>query len=240
MSVVLDSVGFRDVVDDCSFAIDTGRVTAMVGPSGCGKSSIAFLLAGYEEPGSGRVLVDGGDVDGPSPDRLLVFQETALMPWLTTFENVTFGPRRRPAVKRRAEELLARVGLAEFRDRYPAELSGGMQRRAELARALVNEPRLLILDEPFRGLDAMTRRLMQEYVAELLTEQPRTTLFITTDIDEALFLADRLLVMTNRPTRVRATFDVDPDRALETKAEALELLHEEALRSFDTRPGAIR
>jgi NitT/TauT family transport system ATP-binding protein len=211
----------------------------MVGPSGCGKSTIAFMLAGYHEPTAGRVLVDGGPVDGPSPDRLLVFQETALMPWLTTFENVVFGRRRRE-VSRRADDLLARVGLSEFRDAYPAELSGGMQRRAELARALINDPRLLILDEPFRGLDAMTRRLMQEYVAELLREQPRTTLFITTDIDEAIRLADRLLVMANRPTHVRRAFDVDQGRAAEIKAEALELLHEEALRSFDTRPGALR
>jgi NitT/TauT family transport system ATP-binding protein len=239
MSAVLEDVGFRDVVRDCTFSLRTRSVTAMVGPSGCGKSTIAFMLAGYEAPTAGRLTVDGAPVRGPSPDRLLVFQETALMPWLTTYENIVFGPHRRSA-KQRADELLARVGLSDFRDRYPAELSGGMQRRAELARALINDPRLLILDEPFRGLDAMTRRLMQEYVAELLHERPRTTLFITTDIDEAIRLADRLLLMTNRPTRVRRTLDVEPERAVEIKAEALELLHEEALRSFDTPPGALR
>jgi sulfonate transport system ATP-binding protein len=206
----------RPVVQDCSFELADGAVTAMVGPSGCGKSTIAYMLAGYDEPTTGRVVVEGR--------RLVVFQEPALMPWLTTYENVTFGQRDG------ADEILERVGLADFRDRYPSELSGGMQRRAELARALLNDPELLILDEPFRGLDALTRRDMQEYVAELLRERPRTTLLITTDIDEAIRLADRLLVMTNRPTRVREALAAVP----ENKARALELLHEEALRSFET------
>ena len=236
MTIALEDVtrrfGDRPVVERCSLRLAPGEVTAMVGPSGCGKSTIAFLLAGYDEPDEGHVVFDGVPVRGPSPDRLLVFQESALMPWLTTYENVMFGPRaqRRRGASERAEELLERVGLSDFRDRYPSELSGGMQRRAELARALINEPAVLILDEPFRGLDAMTRSLMQDYVAELLAEQARTTLFITTDIDEALKLADRLLVMSNRPTRVRQAFDATP----EIKAEALELLHEEARRSFDT------
>jgi len=210
----------RPVVADCSFTLADGALTAMVGPSGCGKSTIAFLLAGYDEPTAGRIVVNGR--------RLMVFQEPALMPWLTTYENVTFGRREG------ADAMLERVGLAEFRDHYPAQLSGGMQRRAELARALINEPELLILDEPFRGLDALTRRQMQDYVAELLRDRPRTTLLITTDIDEAIRLADRLLVMTNRPTRVREVLAARP----ENKARALEVLHEEALRSFETRPGA--
>jgi sulfonate transport system ATP-binding protein len=212
----------RAIVAGCSFTLAEGAVTAMVGPSGCGKTTIAYMLAGYDEPTTGRVVAEG--------QRLLVFQEPALMPWLTTYENITFGRRD----KQRAEELLERTGLADARDRYPSELSGGMQRRAELARALINEPALLILDEPFRGLDALTRRQMHDYVAELLRDRPRTTLLITTDIDEAIRLADRLLVMTNRPTRVRETLAARP----ENKARALELLHEEALRSFETKPGA--
>jgi NitT/TauT family transport system ATP-binding protein len=212
----------RAIVADCSFTLADGAVTAMVGPSGCGKTTIAYMLAGYDEPTTGRVVAEG--------QRLLVFQEPALMPWLTTYDNITFGRRD----SQRAEELLERTGLADARDRHPSELSGGMQRRAELARALINEPALLILDEPFRGLDALTRRQMHDYVAELLRDRPRTTLLITTDIDEAIRLADRLLVMTNRPTRVRETLAARP----ENKARALELLHEEALRSFETRPGA--
>jgi NitT/TauT family transport system ATP-binding protein len=236
------------VVYDCSFTLEAGKLTAMIGPSGCGKSTIAFLVAGFERPTRGEVLLDGTAVSQPSHDRLLIFQETALMPWLTTYENIMFGPKMRRAAnketKRRANELLERVGLREFRDKYPLQLSGGMQRRAELARALVNDPKIMVLDEPFRGLDAMTRILMQEYYSALFEEGGQTSLFITTDIDEAIFLADRLLIMANIPTRVREVIDVDlprprdkeevlvSERANEIKEQAFDLLHEEALKSF--------
>ncbi len=236
------------VVQDCSFTLESGKLTAMIGPSGCGKSTIAFLVAGFERPTRGEVLLDGQAVSQPSHERLLIFQETALMPWLTTYENVMFGPKMRRAAnkdtKRRAEELLERVGLREFRDKYPLQLSGGMQRRAELARALINDPKVMVLDEPFRGLDAMTRVLMQEYYSALFEEGGRTSLFITTDIDEAIFLADRLLIMTNLPARVREVIDVDlprprdkeevlvSERANEIKEQAFDVLHEEALKSF--------
>ena len=236
------------VVEDCSFVLEPGQVTVMVGPSACGKSSIAFLIAGYERPTQGKVILDGKGVGGPSWDRLVVFQESALLPWLTTYENIMFGPKARGFDKKemrpRAEELLARVGLREFRDKYPTQLSGGMQRRAELARALINDPKVMILDEPFRGLDHMTRGLMQEYFSTLLDETPRTSLFITTDIDEAIFLADRLLIMTSIPTRVREVIEVDLPRprdregllvdqhANQIKERALELLHEEAMKAF--------
>ena len=236
------------VVKDCSFVLEPGQVTVMVGPSGCGKSSIAFLIAGYERPTEGKIVLDGKGIGGPSWDRLVVFQESALLPWLTTYENIMFGPKARGFNKKemrpRAETLLERVGLREFRDKYPPQLSGGMQRRAELARALINDPKIMILDEPFRGLDHMTRGLMQEYYSSLLDENPRTSLFITTDIDEAIFLADRLLIMTSIPTRVREVIEVDLPRprdreellidqqANEIKERALELLHEEAMKAF--------
>jgi NitT/TauT family transport system ATP-binding protein len=236
------------VVEDCSLVLEPGQVTVMVGPSACGKSSIAFLIAGYERPTKGKVFLDGKGVGGPSWDRLVVFQESALLPWLTTYENIMFGPKARGFDKKemrpRAEELLERVGLREFRDKYPTQLSGGMQRRAELARALINDPKVMILDEPFRGLDHMTRGLMQEYFSSLLDEKPRTSLFITTDIDEAIFLADRLLIMTSIPTRVREVIEVDlprprdregllvDQRANQIKERALELLHEEAMKAF--------
>lgn len=219
-AVLFDHVGFRvgkgredvQVVDDCSFALAPGEIVAMIGPSGGGKTTIGYLLAGYHRPTSGVITVDGRKTNGPSAERLLLFQENALMPWLTTVQNVMFGPRARgdggPETRRRADAILARVGLTDFANRYPGELSGGMRRRVELARALINEPAVLVLDEPFRGLDAMTRELMQEYTAELLAEQRRTVLFITTDIDEALLLADRLLVMTERPAKVREEFSV--------------------------------
>ncbi|WP_445169132.1 ABC transporter ATP-binding protein [Mycolicibacterium sp. Dal123E01] len=205
-----------EVVRDCSFHLNPGEIAAMIGPSGGGKSTIGYLLAGYSRPTGGSVTVDGLEVKGPSAQRLLLFQENALMPWLTTAENIMFGPRargtKRAQARRSADEILARIGLTDFADRYPGELSGGMRRRAELARALVNEPSVLILDEPFRGLDAMTRELMQEYTAELLTEQGRTALFITTDIDEALLLADRLLVVSDRPATVLDEFTITGKR----------------------------
>lgn len=239
-----DGADLRPVADACSFVLDPGEIVAMIGPSGCGKSTIGYLLAGYDRPTSGRIVVDDKVVSGPSAERLLLFQENALMPWLTTFENVMFGPRARgqaiSAAERTANELLERMGLQEFHDRYPGELSGGMRRRAELARALINDPHVLILDEPFRGLDAMTRELMQEYTAQLLAEQRRTTVFITTDVDEAILMADRLLVMTSRPTRVREEIPIDvprprgrtklleDDHAQTIKGRALKLLKEEA------------
>jgi len=146
-----------------------------------------------------------------------------------------FGPRAcgeaGPEARRRADAILARVGLADFSDRYPGELSGGMRRRAELARALINEPAVLVLDEPFRGLDAMTRELMQEYTAELLAEQRRTVLFITADVDEALLLADRLLVMTGRPARVREEFFIELSRT----RQRVDLLHNDRLQQIKHR-----
>jgi NitT/TauT family transport system ATP-binding protein len=241
-----DDVSFRPeagdepVVAGCSFTVEAGEVVALIGPSGCGKSSLAYLLAGYHRPTTGRVTVDDRPVTGPSAERLLLFQETALLPWLTTVDNVLFGPRARrepkAAAERRARELLTRMGLDGFADRYPGELSGGMQRRAELARALINEPAVLILDEPFRGLDALTRELMQEFCAALLAEQRRTTLFITTDIDEAILMADRLLILTPRPAAVAEELAIDlprprqrhqlleADAAQAAKARALSLL----------------
>lgn len=242
-AVVFDRVSFNvrrgrvdvNVVDGCSFDLAAGEIVAMIGPSGGGKTTIGYLLAGYQRPTSGRITVDGREVNGPSAQRLLLFQENALMPWLTTVENVMFGPRARgesgATARRRADAVLARVGLVDFGHRYPGELSGGMRRRAELARALINEPAVLVLDEPFRGLDAMTRELMQEYTAELLAEQRRTVLFITTDVDEALLLADRLLVMTGRPAKVREEFFIE----LRRPRQRLDLLDNDHLQNIKHR-----
>src|SRR5512146_981469 len=197
----------KEVVKDCSFLIERGKLTVMIGPSGCGKSTLIRLLAGFEKPSVGSIALDGLPVNGPGRDRLVLFQETALFPWMTTYENIIYGPRARGELTRQtldfAEFLLEKVGLRDFRKKYPTQLSGGMQRRAELARAMINNPRVMILDEPFRGLDAMTKELMWEYYSALYEENRRTNFFVTTDIDEAIFLADRLLIMTNIPTRVR-------------------------------------
>ena len=236
------------VVQDCSFTIERNKLTVMIGPSGCGKSTLIRLLAGFEAPDSGRVTINGQPVAGPGRDRLVLFQESALFPWMNTWDNVMYGPRARGEVTREttemAEFLLNKVGLAQFRNKYPAQLSGGMQRRAELARAMINNPAVMILDEPFRGLDAMTKELMWEYYSKLFEETRRTNFFVTTDIDEAIFLADRLLVMSNIPTQVRAVLEIDVprprtqlalvenDRANEIKMQALSILHEEAMKSF--------
>jgi NitT/TauT family transport system ATP-binding protein len=237
-----------EVVKDCSFKIERNKLTVMIGPSGCGKSTLIRLLAGFEQPDSGSITLNDVPVAGPARDRLVLFQESALFPWMTTWDNILYGPRARGEVTREtidmAEFLLQKVGLRDFRKKYPTQLSGGMQRRAELARAMINNPAVMILDEPFRGLDAMTKELMWEYYAALFEETRRTNFFVTTDIDEAIFLADRLLIMSNIPTQVRAVLEIDlprprtqialveNDRANEIKMKALSILHEEAMKSF--------
>lgn len=236
------------VLDQCSFSIETGRLTVLIGPSGCGKSTLVNILAGYEAVDAGEVSFLGTPVRGPASDRLVVFQESALFPWMTTYQNVVYGPvvmrnRSMTDIEADAKQLLERVGLLEFKDKYPNQLSGGMQRRAELARAMINNPAIMMLDEPFRGLDAMTRELMQEYYLRLYEGSQQTTLFVTSEIDEALLLADTLLIMTNRPGRIAKVLDIALPRPREQKAltseaylrykgDALEVLHTEALKAF--------
>lgn len=238
----------RQVLQDCSFSIEPGRLNVIIGPSGCGKSTLLKLIAGFESPSDGSILIDGAPVRGPGPDRLVVFQETALFSWMTTQDNILFGPRARgegmKKTRTEAQALLERIGLTAFRDKYPSQLSGGMQRRVELARAMINEPAVMLLDEPFRGLDAMTKVLMQEYFIRLYEARPRTVVFVTTDIDEAVLLADRMFVLSNIPASLRFALEVDvprprsasqlfeSDRANEIKLTALQVLHEEAMKSF--------
>jgi len=238
----------RSVLESCSFVIARGKLTVLIGPSGCGKTAIVNLLAGYERATRGEILLDGERVRGPSWTRLVVFQETALFPWMTVLENVTFGPTVRGVMPARAAQaealrLLEKVGLKDFAHRYPVQLSGGMQRRAELARAIINAPRVMLMDEPFRGLDAITRQLMQEYVLRLFEESGSTGVFVTSELEEAIFLADRLVLLSNRPTRVKKIMDIDlprprsyqalaSPRYLALKEEALAVLHEEALQAF--------
>ncbi len=238
----------RQVIKDCSFAIELGKLNVIIGPSGCGKTTLLKLMAGFERADDGIVLMDGSPIRSPGPDRLVVFQETALFSWMTTYENIVFGPRARgeynAQTRALADSLLEHVGLMDFRDKFPSQLSGGMQRRVELARAMINNPVVMLLDEPFRGLDAMTKGLMQEYFVQLYEDNPRTVIFITTDIDEAILLADRLFILSNLPAGVRAEVAVDlprprkpkqifeDDRANDIKLTALRILHEEAMKSF--------
>lgn len=237
------------IISDCSFDLPAGMLTVMIGPSGCGKSTLAKLIAGYDTPSSGTIKIDGRPVVGAGRDRLMVFQESALFDWMTTQENALFGPRQRKGgldegSKALTASLLELVGLTRFARRYPTALSGGMQRRLEMVRALANAPDLFILDEPFRGLDAMTRGLMQQHFADMFEKTRRTSLFITTEIDEALLLADRILIMTNRPMSVAAEIIVDLPRprnqyellrnehAADIRNRALKLLFPEAMKSF--------
>lgn len=242
-----DGLGAQKVIEDCSFEIEAGKLTVMIGPSGCGKSTLIRLLAGFAEPTDGEILINGRQIDGPGVDRLVVFQESALFPWMTTRENIAYGPRARSVANEKigpsVDQLLARVGLQAFANKFPAQLSGGMQRRAELARALINDPQVMILDEPFRGLDAMSKELMWSYYAALYEETRNTHFFVTTDVDEAIYLADRVLVMSNFPMKLCKIIEVDlprprsmamlmKDQANRYKLEALNILHEEAMRSF--------
>ncbi|MCJ2094512.1 ABC transporter ATP-binding protein [Methylobacterium sp. J-072] len=193
-------------LEHLSFAIRDGEFVCLLGPSGCGKSSVLDLLCGFEQPTEGRIVVEGGPVREPGPDRGIVFQEALLFPWLSVFDNITFAPRLAgvPAAlyRPRAARLIALMGLDGFENHAPYELSGGMRQRAAIARAWISEPRILLMDEPFGALDAQTRLSMQEQLLIAREATGATVLFVTHDIEEALFLADRILVLSARPGRV--------------------------------------
>ena len=205
------------VIENCSVEFEPGRLNVVMGQSGCGKSTLAYLLAGYMKPDQGYIEIDGRPVSGPGADRIMVFQETALWPWMSVTDNVVFGPLVRNSIpkteaKQKAEELLERFGLIDFKDKYPNQLSGGMKRRAEIAQALINSPDIMILDEPFRGLDVMTRELLQEYYLQLFEDTQLSTLFITSELEEALFLADRIYVMGEAPNNINQIIEIDLPR----------------------------
>jgi len=200
-------------VDNLSLAVADREFVSIVGPSGCGKSTLLRIVAGLVEPSSGQVLLNGRRIDGPGADRGMVFQSYTLFPWLTVQGNVEFGSRLKAlAVARRAQvarEYIEMVGLAGFEHHYPKELSGGMMQRVAIARALANDPDVLLMDEPFGALDAQTRIIMQELLVGLWQRTPKTIIFITHDIDEAIFLSQRVYIMTARPGRIKQTLDVN-------------------------------
>jgi len=198
------------VLSDISLELEQGELVCLLGPSGCGKSTILNLIAGFERADQGAILLDGVAVNKPGPERGVVFQQPTLFPWLSVLDNVTFGPRMAGVKKSvylpEAERYLRLVGLQDFQHHMPWQLSGGMRQRAALARAWLPNPEILLMDEPFGALDAQTRLMMQELLTSVWQTTGTTILFITHDVDEALFLADRVLVMSARPGRICAEF----------------------------------
>ena len=185
----------------------------ILGPSGCGKSTLLRMVAGLDTPTTGRILLDGKTITGPGADRGMVFQSYTLFPWLTVAENVAFGLRERGISQKErsniAREWLEKVGLTSFASHFPKQLSGGMQQRTAIARALANDPKMLLLDEPFGALDNQTRALMQELLLGIWERERKTVIFVTHDIEEAVFLASRVVVMSARPGRIKADIPVD-------------------------------
>jgi len=257
VSKVYDPEGINVVaLQELSFDIAPGEFCVVVGPSGCGKTTLLNIIAGFDTLTSGEIAMDRNVLTAPgkrlSPgaDRMVVFQNGALFPWKTVVWNVTCGPVLQGRLSQgeaeaQARQLLARTGLAGIEGQYPGELSSGMRRRVELVRALMNDPKVLLLDEPFRALDALTRSVMHEHLLELYDLARRTVFFITHDLEEAIFLADRVVVMTTRPGRVKKVIAIDLPRPRDHRVlttarygqleeEALEAIHEEARKAFET------
>lgn len=203
-------------LDGATLDIRPGEFVSLLGPSGCGKTTLLRLIAGLEFPHSGVVSIDGVPVDEPHPELGVVFQNDLLMPWRTVVDNVLLQADvrgdRSPAVRKRALELLAQVGLSGFEDRYPKELSGGMRQRVGICRALLHRPRLLLMDEPFAALDAMTRDQISVDLADIAYRSGTTVVFVTHSIVEAVFLSDRILVMSARPGRIASEVSIDLER----------------------------
>lgn len=204
-------------LDDVNVTVQEKEFVTLVGASGCGKSTLLNLIAGFEMPTVGQIVVDGQSVKGPGPDRGVVFQQTALFPWLSVEDNIAFGlslraNRGKGDRQHVVERMLQRTGLSAFRNRRPAELSGGMRQRAAIASVLAINPSILLMDEPFGALDSLTRSLMQDFLLEIWEEQRKTVVLVTHDIDEAIYLADKAVVMTAHPGRIREVIEINLPR----------------------------
>jgi ABC-type nitrate/sulfonate/bicarbonate transport system ATPase subunit len=233
-------------LNDVSIEVKAGEFLVIVGPSGCGKSTLLQILAGFLEPSRGQVLVDGDPIAGPSLDRAMVFQNYALFPWLSVLGNVEFGLRSKEISRARRREIalhhLGVVGLQDFANKGIDELSGGMKQRVAIARAFAVDPSIMLMDEPFGALDALTRRFLQHELLRIWREQQRTVVFITHSVPEALFLADRIVIMTARPGRIKAQWTVECARPRDMTSEELRqlereiyaLLDEELAKSFNS------
>jgi NitT/TauT family transport system ATP-binding protein len=242
-------------VDNCSVEIAAGEFCVVVGPSGCGKTTLLNAIAGFHSISSGEVYLDGkilcspDFMTPPGSDRIVVFQNGALFPWYTVEENVTFGPvvqgvMSQSKAKKAASELLGELGLRDISQSYPGELSSGMKRRVEIARALLNDPKVLLLDEPFRAMDALTKGIVHEFLLQVYDKTKKTIFFITHDLEEALFLGSKVVIMTTRPCQVKHLVEVDlprprdfkarsSTRYLELKNLVVEAVHEEAKKAFE-------
>jgi len=243
-------------LDDFSIDVEAGDFVAIVGPSGCGKSTLMNILAGFDNLTSGEVYLDGEALalpdspPRPGPDRVVVFQQGALFPWKTVLENVTYGLLRqkvmeKPAAEAAAIDFLKRSGgLDTIADSFPGQLSSGMQRRVEIIRALINNPKILLLDEPFRAMDTVNKTTMHRHLLDIYHANRKTIIFITHDLEEALFLADRVVVMTTRPGKMKLDIEVAlprprkremmaTDEYIALKKQAIAAVHEEAKRAFE-------
>lgn len=248
VDIVFDTVsGPHVAVQNANLTVRPGEFVCLLGPSGCGKSTLMNSIAGFVPPTRGDVTIDGEAVTEPGPDRGMVFQQHSLFPWKTVKENVAFGPLMAGAGQNEANGVartfLSLVGLAAFENAYPNTLSGGMQQRVGIARALANYPSVLLMDEPFGALDAQTRIMMQENLLDIWREFRNTVVFVTHDIDEAVFLSDRIVVMSASPGRIIADIDVKLPRPREQalltspdfmtlKRQCLDLIRKETLNAF--------
>ena len=226
----------RPAIDGISISLAAGELVSLVGPSGCGKSTLLRLIAGLDSPDAGELMVGGEPITGPNAERGLVFQDPNLFPWLTVRRNIEAGLVARHVLhekRHEVDEFMRLVGLESFADAYPHHLSGGMAQRVALARALINHPKVLLLDEPLGALDAFTRMRMQDEVLRLWQARRTTMLLVTHDIDEAIYMSDRIVIMTQRPGRIERTIPIELERPrdrsssdfLRLRGEILELLH---------------
>ncbi len=231
---------------DVSFSIGAGEFFCLLGPSGCGKSTVLRMVAGFLAQSAGEIRVRGHKVSGPGPDRAVVFQgDTAMFNWLTVEENVSFGPRMRKVLEEDYRDTVAKtirlVGLEGFEKYHPTQLSGGMRQRLQIARVLVNDPGILLMDEPFGALDAQTRDIMQQELSRIWSESKKTVLFITHDIDEAILLADRIAVMTAGPgATIKMIFDVPLRRPRELDEQFLKLRRDVRAAIYDEVTRSMR
>jgi NitT/TauT family transport system ATP-binding protein len=236
-------------LEEVSLEVRPREFLALLGPSGCGKSTLLYLIGGFLPTETGRILLDGTPIAGPGPERGIVFQHFALFPWKTVRANVRYGLEKmglpREEREKRAQSFIDLVGLTGFEDSYPSQLSGGMKQRAAIARTLAIDPKILLMDEPFGALDAQTRHLMQTELLGLWRRSPKTVIFVTHDVQEAVYLADRVAVMTARPGRIKTIVDVGLDKSdpgiakskafIDTVDEVWGLVRDEAIRAQEAR-----